>query len=231
MTTFIEACKRGNIDQVKVLATTEVDYDCAVLWASVKGHIDIVKYLMSQGVHVITDCAIQGASRNGHLEVVMYLVSQGANVQLAIRCASMNGHLEVVMYLVSQGADIQAENNEAVQLASEYAHLEVIMYLVSQGANIRACNNFAIRCAERAGHIEVVKYLTSQDNISETALNSFCKKMQEKVRIRAQKKIYRWWIKICYDLSHKCGKRFALRMYDTTGYFTSNYAKDCLGFY
>ena len=40
---------------------------------------------------------------------------------------------------------------------------------------------------------------------------SFCQKMAEKKRIRAQKKIYFWWIQICYDLDHHsgCGKRMA----------------------
>ena len=42
---------------------------------------------------------------------------------------------------------------------------------------------------------------------------SFCQKMKEKKLIRAQKKIYFWWIQICYDLSHPsgCGQRMAQR--------------------
>ena len=38
---------------------------------------------------------------------------------------------------------------------------------------------------------------------------AFCQKMQEKNRVRAQKKIYFWWIQICYDLEHHigCGQR------------------------
>lgn len=42
---------------------------------------------------------------------------------------------------------------------------------------------------------------------------SFCQKMKEKKRIKAQKKIYFWWIQICYDLSHPsgCGQRMAQR--------------------
>ena len=42
---------------------------------------------------------------------------------------------------------------------------------------------------------------------------TFCQKMQEKKRIRAQKKIYFWWIQICYDMNHPsgCGKRMAQR--------------------
>jgi len=42
---------------------------------------------------------------------------------------------------------------------------------------------------------------------------AFCQKMKEKKRVRAQKKIYFWWIQICYDLDHHsgCGKRMALK--------------------
>jgi len=43
------------------------------------------------------------------------------------------------------------------------------------------------------------------------AYSLFCQKMKEKRCIRAQKKIYFWWIQICYDLDHPsgCGKRMA----------------------
>ena len=42
---------------------------------------------------------------------------------------------------------------------------------------------------------------------------AFCQRMNEKNRIRAQKKIYFWWIQICYDMDHLsgCGKRMANR--------------------
>ena len=47
--------------------------------------------------------AIRRASSNGHLEVVKYLHTNGPILQLkmiiAIRLASENGHLEVVKYL------------------------------------------------------------------------------------------------------------------------------------
>ena len=39
--------------------------------------------------------------------------------------------------------------------------------------------------------------------------SSFCLKMYEKKRLRAQKKIYYWWIPICYDLTRSCGQRMA----------------------
>ena len=54
------------------------------------------------------------------------------------------------------------------------------------------------------------KFLTAAQT---NAYVSFCQKMKEKRRIRAQKKIYFWWIQICYDMSHPsgCGQRMAHR--------------------
>ena len=53
------------------------------------------------------------ASVNGHLDVVKYLHSNGADItadnNYAIGLASENGHLEVVKYLHENGADIAAE--------------------------------------------------------------------------------------------------------------------------
>jgi hypothetical protein len=41
------------------------------------------------------------------------------------------------------------------------------------------------------------------------AYMTFCEKMQSLKRIRAQKKLYFWWIQICYDITRDCGKRMA----------------------
>ena len=40
---------------------------------------------------------------------------------------------------------------------------------------------------------------------------AFCKRMEDKKRVKAQKKIYFWWIQICYDMEHKsgCGQKMA----------------------
>ena len=62
----------------------------------------------SADIHADNDAAIQLASYFGHLDVVRYLVSQGANINTddnyAVRSASWRGHLDVVAYLVFQGA-------------------------------------------------------------------------------------------------------------------------------
>ena len=127
------------------------------------------------------------------------------------------GDLEKVKHLVSIGADIHSGNNEAVMLASIFGHLEIVKYLCEAGADIQSCKNQAVQCASEYGHIQVVKYLCEVGaDISKISENHkkyilFCKKMEMKKKERAQKRIYFWWIPICYDLNRECGKRMMLK--------------------
>ncbi len=116
--------------------------DDTLRWASIAGHLEVVKYLVSEGadIHAENDCAARWASVKGHLEVVKFLVLEGADIHAendeSVIWASSNGHLEVVKFLVSEGADVNAENDWAVIWASSNGHLEVVKYLVLEGADI-----------------------------------------------------------------------------------------------
>ena len=166
------------------------------------------------------------AVRNNNLEKVKNLVSLGADIRSqndwAVRWASEKGHLEMVKYLVSLGADIRSYDNWAVQLASYFGHLEMVKYLVSIGANIRCGDDYPVRYASHNGHYEVVKYLCEAgadiSKISEKHKKYilFCEKMKNKIRERAQKKIYFWWIPICYDITRECGKRMMQKNWEAT---------------
>ena len=75
----------------------------------------------------------------------------------------------------------------------------------------------------REGGLPAVKYFCGENlrleewwindrKLSDTqaiAYILFCQKMQEKKKLRAQKKIYYWWVQICYDMKRECGKRMA----------------------
>ncbi len=65
--------------------TTGTDTFCgssSLILASAEGHLEVVKYLVSEGadIHAENDCAARWASRKGHLEVVKYLVLEGADI-------------------------------------------------------------------------------------------------------------------------------------------------------
>ena len=150
----ITACKHGYINLLMYLHRTKnVIPDDAIKWASIKGHLSVVKYLCSVGVDPTVDdnYTIQWASRNGHLSVVEYLRSVGAdptaNDNYPIILASNGGHLPVVKYLYSVGADITARDNTPITLACQNGHLDVVKYLQSVGADSVDTYNSLIRAA------------------------------------------------------------------------------------
>jgi ankyrin repeat protein len=122
-----------------------------LLIAAQKGHLEVVKYLVTQGQAAVNQATNDGATplliaaQKGHLEVVKYLVAQGkADVNQAYEdsatplfVAAQEGHLEVVKYLVAQGqaAVNQADEDGATPLfvAAQEGHLEVVKYLVETG--------------------------------------------------------------------------------------------------
>lgn len=141
--TLIDSSKNARLDHVIIAinngANINTKHNLAIRYASSKGHLNIVKYLVSlEKTDIHLNDALKSASYAGNLDMIKYLISQGADVQTqdnySVKYASKNGHLNVVKYLVSVGANIHVNNNEAVRLANENARFEVIDYLVSLGA-------------------------------------------------------------------------------------------------
>src|SRR3989344_9332296 len=101
---FIAAFERGDVKTAKTLVAhvdIQAEYEAAFRWACYKGHLEVAKWLASQGVniHAVDEDAFRRACCNGHLEVAEWLVSQGVNIHAydedAFRWACHNGHLEV----------------------------------------------------------------------------------------------------------------------------------------
>ena len=130
--------------------------------------------------------------------------------------AVKKGDIEKINFFISQGINIQSNNDLAFRVAAESGNITAVKYLISKGANCRIFNDVALINAAYRGHFEVVKYLVNQgasiDLVEDERFKkyiTFCNKMELQTRVKAQKKIYFWWIEICYDLNHPsgCGKR------------------------
>lgn len=103
------------------------------------------------------------AAFKGHLEVVKYLVSKGADVRWkssrALQRAARMGHLNIVKYLVEVGSNIHADDDFAIAEATKMGHLEVVKYLVEQGSNLSSYGNRAVHNAIENGREDVLEYL------------------------------------------------------------------------
>ena len=152
-----------------------------LMWAIIKGHIDIVKYLVEQGADLNAQdedgwTVLMWAAQRGHIDIVRYLVEQGAEVNLqykdgytALMQAVREGHTSIVRYLVEHGADLSVQDRmggTALMQAAQRGHIDIVRYLVEQGAKVNVQDRnggTALMQAAREGHIDIVRYLVEQE--------------------------------------------------------------------
>ncbi|KAI8920307.1 hypothetical protein DFJ77DRAFT_507695 [Powellomyces hirtus] len=123
---------------------SEVCLETACIWASMKGLIETIRFLVGLGVDI------------------------RARHNLAVCNASANGHLETVAQLVELGADVRDWNDCALCNATANGHLEMAAYLVELRGDIRACDDYALRglhpaarkrnTASKKGQIELLEW-------------------------------------------------------------------------
>ncbi|MDB6096370.1 MAG: hypothetical protein JWM09_648 [Francisellaceae bacterium] len=187
MSDLSEACKSGDLNQVKLLLAQGWDVRAenneAIRLAASFGHFELVNLLLDElkvGASANNNEAIRFAARFGHLKVVNRLLEvQGVDVRAennyAIRFAASNGHLDVVERLLEiPEVDATAEDNEAIREAAAFGHLEVVNRLLKvPGVDVTAENNYAIREAAFFGHLEVVRRLLELPGVDATAENNY----------------------------------------------------------
>jgi ankyrin repeat protein len=169
-----------------VIATTKYGNTTALVAASRKGHVDIVRVLLNKGASVVPrgvfrdNNALIQASQNGYVEIVTMLLSHGAEVNprempsldgsTPLIAASENGHEEVVRVLLDSGADTELpdSNNATTALvaAAENGYKDIVKLLLAYGTNINYQKFFsdflhqsALIAASENGHEEVVRVL------------------------------------------------------------------------
>jgi hypothetical protein len=117
--------------------------------ASRYGHLEMVKYLISEGANVndnINHTPILGAAQHGHLEIVKYLISKGSKFDFVdffgcspLSWAAWKGHVDIVKYLYSMKPSMEFDIiNERYSNVLNYVckkgHLKTLKYLISKGA-------------------------------------------------------------------------------------------------
>lgn len=176
---ILRACEQGDLAQIKKLlpvipmwssipASWTEDFKIEILdLLCEKGHIEILKYLVSIGFEAKnypgTSWPLPCPASCGKLDMVKYFIELGANVSVdggtAVVYACKNGHLDVVKYLLSLGVDLTRYYYDGIEFACEKGHLEIVKYFVSIGIEIDYREPIVVACRE--GRFEVVKYLVS----------------------------------------------------------------------
>jgi len=155
-----KAIKEGDLPEVVRLIAgdpatlrTDTPFGTLLHMASTHGKVDIVRWLVSQGLNVnIRAATIEGrpleeASANGHVEVVRYLIESGASLDVedsvrnplfaAIVGGASESHTEVAKVLINSGIDTSVRypnlrNMDAMEFAAEWGRDDIVALLRQQ---------------------------------------------------------------------------------------------------
>ena len=227
---LIEASLVGNIEIVKFIVEhknfniNDTRSGTSAMFAAIAGkNLHIVKFLVVEtGAKISYECLLK--SIDSSLDILRYVMSNmgeyftSVTLGRMLMIACQAGNLENVDYLISRGADIHTDVDYPLQIAAQLGHLHVVEYLVRAGANIGVYDNLTVRQACWEQQYEVVRYLVSvgADRSVITPEAERYLQICERTRNRAQKKIYFWWIPICYDPNRASGKRMMDRSWEET---------------
>jgi ankyrin repeat protein len=147
-TSLFLLCRYGDFSTLKTLldqgAASEMDVLRLFDIAADKGHTDIVRYFIEQGVNIHKDDenALLSASANGHLDIVELLFAHGADIHISndycLKAAAEKGHTEIAEFFLKHNADVQAWKGTVIQGAAENNHFDTVALLLKWGASLNA---------------------------------------------------------------------------------------------
>jgi len=154
--------------------------------AGSRGNLKYIRFLVENGKVDIGGCfdSLLGAIESGHLNIVEYLIDQGVPFQFQEVAfeAVKGGHLGVMKYLVDRGLNINSEKRELkwftimrsyrtcreekevcqtpLFFAMNKDDFEMVKFLVESGANVNVAGTYFSFCNYR--NREIIKYLDEQ---------------------------------------------------------------------
>lgn len=159
------------------LSDSEKSYN-ALHEASMKGKIDIVRYLLSIGMEVDVvnatgETSLLLASKFGHVDIAECLIRHGANVNhtrksghSALHFAAARGDIPLSRLFLENGADIEALSSDIgtpLYISAERGQVYATRFLLKKGAAVnRPCTqngNVPLHAASAMGHTAVIEAL------------------------------------------------------------------------
>ncbi|HOV14713.1 MAG TPA: ankyrin repeat domain-containing protein, partial [Spirochaetota bacterium] len=181
---FIDASSNGDLETVKKYLNEGVDIEyksyfygaTGLLWATYKGQIDVVKYLIEKGANInavnnsgtgIIDLARDSKDEDVYQYITLYINSlKNKNEEFIF--ASREGDISKVKKYIENEGNIeykcQLYGATGLLWAAYKGNIDIVKYLIGKGANINAVNNNGtgiMELAKTSGNNELIDYLKS----------------------------------------------------------------------
>jgi hypothetical protein len=166
----IYAGKRDTVKQIIEKGVTEQEKNEALVDAAIKGHTDMIKYLVKQGadVHYRNDAALIYTAEEGNIEAVKFLLEKGAdanarggealyNVIAYSHNSKPKSRMKIAKMLIERGVKLSRET--ATELLRQVQPAGLIEILESFGGDIHQYYETPLRLAIYDEDVETFEYL------------------------------------------------------------------------
>lgn len=145
-------------DEIKLESVT-IGY-CAMHSASKNGHVNIIEYLLDNGIDIVHEKQIiESIFQHNYMPTIKFMLDNGADVQLyssiGLSYAYKNNNRELIKYMIDMGADPETE----LINACSYSCVDIIKYCIERGADVNYKNGAPLIIACTNSNYEIVKYL------------------------------------------------------------------------
>lgn len=174
---FYIACQIGRLDLVNVMMQyVTLCFNDGLLFASLEGHLDIVKHMIALGANNI-DWALYFACKRSHLSVAQCIMMEnphqeyfGALFELCKNSSETKERKELVELFLSKPKYNLNDLNDCLKQTCRHNNLMIAKLLVKHGAN--AYNeSLYIACTMRV--IRLVQFMLECDILANELNNSF----------------------------------------------------------
>jgi hypothetical protein len=164
-----DAARHGRFEIMKHLINIVEKFtawDCLFRIAVGRGHLEIIKYILSvKGKTYIYPVIIEAIKHN-HFEVFKYLsknIDRDIIVQLIIVAARYD-RFEIAKYIADVSKDIIAYHHYVIVNVVKYNRIDIMKHLVNLGVDVTMCDNRLIRRIRFGDrkNSEMVEYLIEQ---------------------------------------------------------------------
>ncbi|MCH9046329.1 MAG: ankyrin repeat domain-containing protein [SAR324 cluster bacterium] len=183
---FVERAGAGDLEAVKLFVAAGINPNApkstlapagtsAMFEASLKGHSDVVTFLLNHGADIdsggaVRSTALMGASLGGYRQLVKYLLDNGAAInkknyqdQSALHLAAVGGSSEIVQLLATKGADVNAKGaygQTPLIYAASVGSADTVRVLLEHRAEVNARDyNMGLSALDRTKDPEIVRML------------------------------------------------------------------------
>lgn len=154
-----------------------IQNDQALRWASNRGLISVVKYLIKMGSSIMNSGCLIDAVESGSIDMVKYLLEEGADVNifnsyaLVACCNCIQGSTGMLHMLIAKGANLKDRGPECLEMATKHGKMFMVQFLLNFGVNSKLNNYMAFRTSVMINDENMAKILAINNECIESNNN------------------------------------------------------------